>query len=117
MGIDGDIGLDTAQMMEKVTFTAAGWDFDDASIDGDPADWRIRDGEDYPRLVWQPIIPGDIAGDPNVDVTDLLVVAEEWMQSCSGCSADVNGDGVVNMTDLSIIGCYWLTSAWSIPGD
>jgi hypothetical protein len=103
-GISGDTGLDTAEMMQKSTFTAAGWNFD-----GDPADWRIRDGQDYPRLVWQPILPGDIAGDPQVNITDLMVVTEQWMQEdCNGCPADVNGDGVVNMTDLSILGGYWL---------
>jgi hypothetical protein len=108
MGIEGDIGLTTAEMMQKSTFTAAGWNFD-----GDPADWRIREGQDYPRLVWQPILPGDIAGDPQVNIIDLMVVADQWMQEdCNGCSADVNGDGVVNMSDLSILGGYWLM----IPG-
>jgi hypothetical protein len=110
MGISGDIGLDTAEMMQKSSFTAAGWDFDDASIDGDAADWRIRDGEDYPRLVWQPIIPGDIAGDPQVNITDLMVVADQWMQACSGCPADINGDGVVNMLDFVILGVSWLSN-------
>ncbi len=114
MGIDGDIGLDTAEMTQKSTFTDAGWDFTDN--DGDPADWRIRDGEDYPRLVWQPIIPGDIAGDPDVDVTDLIAVAEQWMQSCSGCNADINGDGLVNLEDISVIGCFWLSTGWTTPG-
>jgi hypothetical protein len=41
-----------------------------------------------------------------------MVVAEEWMQDCSGCPADVNGDGTVNMTDLSVVGGSWLM----IPG-
>lgn len=116
MGIDGDIGLTTAEMMQKATFASVGWDFDEKSIDGDPADWRIREGEDYPRLVWQPILPGDIAGDPNVDLPDLIAVTDEWMQSCSGCPADVNGDGSVNLEDISVIGCYWLTTGWTTPG-
>jgi len=101
-------GLTTAQMVLKSTFTAAGWDFDDTSIDGDPADWRIRDGQDYPRLVWQPILPGDIAGDPSVDLADLMAVADEWMEACSGCAADVNGDGIVNLLDFCILGISWM---------
>ncbi|NLH17247.1 MAG: hypothetical protein GX455_11765 [Phycisphaerae bacterium] len=113
MGIDGDTGLDTAEMTQKSTFTDAGWDFSDN--DGDPADWRIRDGEDYPRLVWQPITPGDVAGDPDVDVTDLITVVDQWMQSCPGCPADLNGDGLVNLEDIDIICVYWLIGPIGIP--
>ncbi len=102
-------GLTTSEMMRKANFTAAGWDFDAASIDGDPADWRIREGHDYPRPAWQPLVPGDIAGSPAVDLADLMAVAAEWMQACSGCPADVNGDGVVNMLDFVILGGSWLS--------
>jgi hypothetical protein len=107
----GGIGLGTDEMMQLSTYTNAGWDFDPESVDGTPAVWRIRDGYGYPQLVWQPLnlIPGDIAGSPAVDLADLMVVAEGWMQACSGCPADVNGDGVVNMIDLSILGGSWLS--------
>ena len=105
---DAGTGLTTSEMVQRSTYTTAGWDFNPASTDGDPADWRIRDGEDYPRLVWQPIIPGDIAGSPAVDMADLMAVAEDWMQACSGCPSDANNDGYVNLLDFVILGSNWM---------
>ena len=97
----GVTGLDTATMMTLATFSSAGWDFNGV--------WRIRDGYGYPQLVWQSLIPGDIAGSPAVDLADLMAVAEQWMLACTACPADVNGDGVVNMLDFVILGGSWLS--------
>ncbi|MBE0537723.1 MAG: hypothetical protein IH624_18820 [Phycisphaerae bacterium] len=102
-------GLSRGEMQNRLIFAGAGWDFG-----GEAADWRIRDGEDYPRLAWEAILPGDMAGSPGVDLADLMVVADHWMQSCSGCPADVNGDGVVNMADVGILGGYWMSGVWGI---
>ena len=46
----GGIGKTTAEMKTMTTFTDAGWDF--VYI------WRIYEGVDYPRFLWQP--PGDL---------------------------------------------------------
>ena len=63
-------GMTTAQMMSQSVYNSRGWDFIDT--DGDPADWMmLREGEDYPRLAWQQIISGDIAGLYGVDMVDF----------------------------------------------
>ena len=48
---------------------------------------------------------GDVNGDLQVDVTDILAVVGTWGQS--GGPADVNGDGVVDVTDLLAVVNSW----------
>ncbi len=106
----GVVGLDTPGMMTLSNFTAAGWDFSDA--DGDFADWMmLREGEDYPRLAWQDVYAGDIAGLYGVDFVDLMEVANHWLQS--GCptdceDADIDGSGKVDLADLAAVCADWL---------
>jgi hypothetical protein len=111
----GGIGKTTAEMMTLSTFTAppANWDFSDA--DGDAADWMmLRENEDYPRLAWQTIYPGDIAGLYGVDMADLMEVVNNWLQQ--GCpasceQADIDNSGTVDLADLSILAANWMTGA------
>jgi len=105
----GGTGLYPWDMLYRGIYENAGWDFNDASIDGNPAVWTIRESYSTPRLVWQPLIPGDLAGTYGVDLTDLMAMVPEWMLAgCSGCLADLNGDGVVNLVDLAILSEHWL---------
>jgi hypothetical protein len=103
-------GKTTSEMMITATFTSAGWDFSDT--DGDPADWMmLKEYEDYPRLSWQDVFDGDIAGLYGVDYTDLQELASHWLQSgCpTGCEqADIDGSGTVNFYDFSILASDWL---------
>jgi hypothetical protein len=107
---DDGIGKTTAQMMTLSTFTLAGWDF--SATDGDPADWMmLRPSQDYPRLAWQPIYPGDIAGLYGVNFVDYAKMAAHWHQTgCpTGCEgADINGDGKVDINDLKLFADNWL---------
>lgn len=112
-GGPGAIGLTTAEMMQLATFENAGWDF--STTDGDAADWMmLREGEDYPRLAWQPVYAGDIAGLYGVDLADLEELARHWMAAdCpAGCEdadlAPAGGDGVVDMLDLAAMAANWL---------
>ncbi len=107
----GGTGLYTQNLMDRVLFEYYGWDFNDASIDGTPAVWKIRNGYDYPRLAWQSGIPGDIAGTTAVDLADLVALADAWAQTdCSaGCPADLNGDGKVDLADFAILAAHWLS--------
>jgi hypothetical protein len=50
--------------------------------------------------------PGDIDGDGDVDVTDLLALLAAW-GDCPGCPEDINGDGVVNTEDLLTLLSNW----------
>ncbi len=106
----GGKGKDTATMMTQETFITAGWDFTDS--DGNPADWMmLREGEDYPRLAWQPIYPGDIAGAHGVDLMDYSEVARNWQkQDCpSGCGrADIDNSGTVDIADLLFVAADWM---------
>jgi hypothetical protein len=101
-------GKTTAQMKSLSTFTVAGWDYTDA--DGDPADWIIRDTYAYPRLAWEPLIPGDLAGDFGIDLEDLKTFALSWMSArCSPqCAADFNADGKVDLADFALFAEQWM---------
>jgi hypothetical protein len=107
---NGVSGKTMVEMQTLATFTSLGWDFTDT--DGDPADWMmLREGEDYPRLVWQQLIMGDIAGLYGVNMVDFARIASHWQQTgCpSACeNADINGDGTVNIMDLSLLADHWL---------
>jgi hypothetical protein len=43
----GGTGKTTAEMKTADTFISAGWDFDSV--------WRIEEGIDYPKMIWQPL--------------------------------------------------------------
>ena len=47
-------GKTTAEMQTASTFLEAGWDFVGETINGPNDIWKMWDGYDYPRLVWEP---------------------------------------------------------------
>jgi hypothetical protein len=51
---DGGIGRTTAEMQTASTFLNAGWDFIDETDNGTNDIWWIDEGQDYPRLWWEP---------------------------------------------------------------
>jgi hypothetical protein len=114
----GVTGKTTAEMMALATFTDAGWDFTNESTNGTNDYWMmLREGEDYPRLAWQPVYPGDIAGLYGVDSVDYAEIAAHWGQTgCpTGCEdADINGDGTVDIFDLMLLADNWLDG--NFPG-
>jgi len=50
----GGTGKTTSQMHAASTFLAAGWDFADETANGTDDLWWILEGQDYPRLWWEP---------------------------------------------------------------
>jgi thioredoxin len=51
---DGGIGKTTAEMQTAATFLEARWDFVDETANGTEDVWWIEEGQDYPRLWWEP---------------------------------------------------------------
>jgi hypothetical protein len=100
--------LDNPNMMTQANFS--GWDF--SNTDGDAADWMmLRENEDYPRLAWQTMYPGDIAGLYGVNMADLMEVVNNWLeQGCpTNCEqADIDNSGTVDLADLSILAANWM---------
>jgi len=51
---------------------------------------------------------GDMDKDCRVNINDLAVLAEHWLES-GVTVADLNGDGTVDMDDFAILAARWLT--------
>jgi hypothetical protein len=54
-----------------------------------------------------PSCPGDIDGDGDVDVNDLVAVITNWGNNPANPDADVDGDGDVDVGDLVIVITNW----------
>lgn len=96
-------GKTTTEMMTQDTFT--GWDFTT------PVWMMLREGEDYPRLAWQEVFTGDVAGLYGVDMVDLAYMGKHWGLDCAvdNCGrADIGTDGEVGLEDLGILASQWL---------
>lgn len=110
----GGTGKTTAEMQTKSTFTDAGWDFTNETVNGTSDIWRMcTDGIMYPRLNWQSPV-GDLACPDGVNFVDFAYFADRWLESdctssnnfCGG--ADMDSSGTVDMQDLKIFADNWL---------
>jgi beta-lactam-binding protein with PASTA domain len=104
----------TVEMKTLATFTNAGWDFANETINGTNDIWRMcADGVNYPKLNWESI-DGDFACPAGVDSTDLDYFFSRWLfidctadnNFCGG--ADMNATGNVNLADFAIFAEHWL---------
>lgn len=74
--------------------------------------WGMRNNEieGFRAVIPQSAVPGDVNGDGQVNVTDLLAVISAW-GPCpappTACAADVTHDGQVNVTDLLLVISNW----------
>ena len=99
------VGLSTQQMKQQANFV--GWDFTT------PVWMMLRSGEDYPRLAWQEVFLGDIAGLYGADMVDFAYLANYWgLDDCGGLNdcgrADIDLSGDVGLGDLVAVADDWL---------
>lgn len=109
----GLAGETTANMMLGETFINAGWDI--VTSDNQPVRnvWRMcDDGIDYPCLSIE-YLDADFACPDGIDLYDLAIFSDEWMQNLLGADVDFNLDGQVNFSDWSILAAAWKTSIGS----
>jgi hypothetical protein len=110
----GLTGETTANMMLGGTFVDAGWDI--VTSDNQPVRnvWRMcEDGIDYPRLSLE-YLETDFACPDGIDLFDLAVLSDEWMQNLLGADVDFNLDGQVNFGDWAILAAAWKTKIGSV---
>jgi hypothetical protein len=96
-------GLTTAEMMTLSTFTSAGWDFVNETVNGPNDVWFIREGKEYPRFVWENNRPVADAGQ------DQTVYA--WIDGIAEATLDANNSDDADGDELSYL---W---KWSIDGN
>ena len=115
-------GLPTTQMQTRPTFTDAGWDFVNETVNGANDIWRMCwDGGWYPRLAWQFYEWADFVCPDRVDLKDFSYLAARFGQTecaennnCDG--ADLNYSGVVDYTDVKVFTGLWLKGR-AVPGE
>ncbi|AQT67395.1 GLUG domain protein [Anaerohalosphaera lusitana] len=108
----GGIGLTTAEMQTRSTFTDAGWDFVGENANGTADVWRMCvDGVDYPRLWWE-FAAGDFACPDGVSFSDYALLADTWLlsegQPGFDSRSDLDADGTVGLGDLTVFVENWL---------
>ncbi len=110
----GGVGKATGEMKTLSTFTDAGWDFTNETLNGHNNIWRMcTDNVDYPRLNWESY-NGDFSCPDGVNMEDLLYYSGKWLMNnctsgnnyCGG--SDLNYSGKVNLADWAIFAEYWL---------
>ncbi len=103
------VALGTAEMMQRASF--AGFDFI-GDEDGTDDLWSIREGYAYPRLTWQPVAVGDIAGSYAVDSADIYALAGYWLTEAGdpewNKAVDIVDDNRIDLLDLAAIAVNWL---------
>ena len=57
------------------------------------------------NLIFGSTCASDLDGDGEVNVTELLMVIDQWGQSST--PADINGDGIVDVSDLLMVVANW----------
>jgi probable HAF family extracellular repeat protein len=76
---------------------------------GQIAGWAKTPDAQLHAILLNPISPGDVDFDGDVDVWDFLELLMSWgdCPRCDTCPADVNGDCLVGINDLLILLSNW----------
>ena len=106
-------GESTVNMQSESTFTDAGWDFIDETVNGPNDVWEICEGTNYPKLSWQIPPVGDFLCPDGLNFFDFAFFAGYWAQENCAASNDCDGTdldmlGTVDIDDLAIFVGNWL---------
>jgi hypothetical protein len=107
------IGMSTAEMQTRSTFTEAGWDFVVESVNGTEDIWRMCiDGVHYPMLWWE-FVTVDFTCPDGVDFVDYSFFAGHWQDvNCGDANecdrTDLDFSKMVDWKDLKIFCQHWL---------
>jgi hypothetical protein len=110
------VGLTTAEMQLKSTFTDAGWDFMGEAANGTEDIWRkCVDGINYPGLRWVFESVGDFVCPDGVTLVDYSVLAEAWYSQLGDhnwnavCDISEPNDNFIDELDLGVFTDNYLT--------
>jgi len=67
-----------------------------------------------PLMRWQAWLPGDVNLDGAVNLFDVVILQDNWLQPGTFAEGDVNGDGMVNLFDVVILQDNWLMEVGSV---
>ena len=63
-----------------------------------------------PRFPGQlPLLPGNLTGDGQINITDLNILIQNWMGTCE--DANLTGSGQVNIADLNLLLRNWMAES------
>ena len=96
-------GVSTDWLTIEDNLSGNGWDY--------ISTWHQVEGQ-YPVLKWQElIILADFTGDSMVDDADIIILAQQWLDSGENLQCDIKplgGDGIVNLIDFAFFADAWL---------
>jgi LmbE family N-acetylglucosaminyl deacetylase len=78
------------------------------SVEAGPV-WRFTTESEPSKPCEDYHYDGDIDGDCLVDMTDLILLIQDWMRTSVVTDADINQDGTVDMADFTFLGRDWLS--------
>ncbi len=101
-------GKTTIEMVTQSTFTNAGWDFVYESTNGSEDIWYICENN-YPKLASHRL-PGDLVCPDGVNVIDLMVMVDEWLNPNPMFNdfAPDGGDDFFDLIDFAVLSQNWL---------
>jgi hypothetical protein len=96
------MSLTTAEMQTASTFIEAGWDFVGETANGTEDIWWIDEGQDYPKLWWQPRPQSAFSPNPQNGSKELIQpIILSWDAGDSAAGHDVYLDQDANAVALA----------------
>ena len=108
-GNDNGLGtaLNPNEIVSQDTYLDAAWDFHDETANGSDDIWHMPyDAVGTPMLWFQKDIPADFTGRYGIEISDFAMLSSLWLQQSDQC--DLDSSGQVDLTELVILLENWL---------